>query len=262
VRQCLFCKAAGSFSREHIIPRWLLDELGIGDAGVLLTHGSLTGETVTQRSHTFENLVNGVVCPACNNGWMSQLEGDVMGLLKRMIHLDITRDNGFVDDLIAGRDRLARWAVKTAAVFNRASNYRRLVPDSHFEALYAGTIPDGVIVGFGFIFDEGPVFESRQSQQFVLFDADADLQERVREMQAADDGVYKVSLRLKHLLLKVAYMPFEDVTFDYEEATSYQIWPYVHFPEDASFFEDIDEFDLDEKFYQFEEDGESTEQAE
>src|SRR5688572_18801841 len=84
VRICVFCGqqiALGERSREHVIPQWLLDHLGIRKAAITPAHTKPDGTLVSQRSHTLENLQEGRVCETCNTGWMSTLETEAMPLL-------------------------------------------------------------------------------------------------------------------------------------------------------------------------------------
>lgn len=41
-----------------------------------MIYTSFIGIPISNRNYSFLKLVNGLVCERCNNGWMSQLEGD------------------------------------------------------------------------------------------------------------------------------------------------------------------------------------------
>jgi hypothetical protein len=47
-------------------------------------------------------------------------------------------------------DTVARWAFKNVILLNTATNYRQLVPQNHFIALYNSSIPKNVFIDFSF----------------------------------------------------------------------------------------------------------------
>jgi hypothetical protein len=66
---CPFCKRLleGNRSNEHVLPKWLLDHLGIRGDQIAATHIKNDLATiVSQRRHTFNGLVNGRICETCN----------------------------------------------------------------------------------------------------------------------------------------------------------------------------------------------------
>ena len=87
-RTCIFCRRS-PVTREHIIPRWVAD-LILRDprAKTLLRpiehqRRSDIG-TVTWRSDNIDVRAK-CVCRDCNQGWMSQIEGDAQALIRPMI---------------------------------------------------------------------------------------------------------------------------------------------------------------------------------
>jgi len=86
-RKCVFCENT-DLSKEHIFAQWLLKELGIFDNNVTMTHATFVGMPVSDRKHPFSKLVNGLVCKKCNNGWMSQLEGDCQNHIINLMNFE------------------------------------------------------------------------------------------------------------------------------------------------------------------------------
>lgn len=75
-RVCAFCnREPERWSEEHVIPQWLLDYMGITAQDQTFQGYAMSGGEVTaQRIFATRRLVEGRVCAACNNGWMSELE--------------------------------------------------------------------------------------------------------------------------------------------------------------------------------------------
>jgi hypothetical protein len=80
---CLFCRQALTKSmatNEHVIARWLLRQLRIGDRAIRLA-GWQRGKQPSLRSHSWSRLVISDVCVNCNSGWLSDLENEVKPFL-------------------------------------------------------------------------------------------------------------------------------------------------------------------------------------
>ena len=158
VKRCLFCgrvlqpkraKHSGK-TDEHIIAKWLMDYLGI--RRLLITPmrvETATRRVIDGRRHHRESLKAGAVCGRCNIGWMSSLEIEAKPLLTRLI------ENPHQLTELTGPERMtvARWTMKTAAAFNRASTHGSLtdqdarpVPDEHLRQIAGGSVPQHVAV--------------------------------------------------------------------------------------------------------------------
>src|SRR5579863_2892239 len=112
-RNCIFCNdlLTGVRAREHAIPQWLQEHLGITEEQLLLAVAQSTDDSVLEsRKQSTSNFVEGRVCERCNNGWMSRLETEAMDVLKPLIAG--TASLLSVSD--ATRTILAKWATKTA----------------------------------------------------------------------------------------------------------------------------------------------------
>lgn len=134
---CWFCdRTAGTRSKEHIFPQWLLKHHGAMDERVRPIRISmpLGGVVASERGERpLRAHFNGEVCATCNNGWMSSLEGSAMPILTQIPRLGRISD----DEAIT----LARWFAKTAVNLNVSQPFRLLVDAASRHALATG-IPE------------------------------------------------------------------------------------------------------------------------
>jgi hypothetical protein len=74
-----------------VFPQWLLQELGIRDNQVSAVHlfkpldGASPMELLSTRDLALENIREGQLCAACNNGWMSDLENSCRETLLSLV---------------------------------------------------------------------------------------------------------------------------------------------------------------------------------
>ena len=205
VKRCLFCgrvlqpkraKHSGK-TDEHIIAKWLMDYLGI--RRLLIT--PMRVETATRR------VIDGR--GRCNIGWMSSLEIEAKPLLTRLI------ENPHQLTELTGPERMtvARWTMKTAAAFNRASTHGSLtdqdarpVPDEHLRQIAGGSVPQHVaVVGGGYV--------SQKPFDWVQFSTWRD-----RELS------YKISFGFRDLLLAVAYYPAPQYSYGAIQGHHIPLW--------------------------------------
>jgi hypothetical protein len=135
--ECVFCGATGRMSAEHVFPDWSQpflrseDGLGTHTRTIMRAEGETTSEhrglpaTSTVRS----------VCGACNNVWMSRLEGDAKPYLETMLN------NHGRTYYRGGQALLATWAVKTALV--AGSKFEPQTPEVFYRNLTAARTPSG-----------------------------------------------------------------------------------------------------------------------
>lgn len=217
---CPFCGLDRKRSKEHVIPRWLLTKLGINKYPITTTHYAAFGGAISRRGPmSLSALVNGRICEACNNGWMSSLERSVQPIVERMLDWE----KGALRDIDFHHGILARWSAKTALVLNHHSNYRRLAPLWQYQAIRGGSIPEGTTVSLGFTVAETE-FKFLQSPGMFA-------QVRPEDDVNLISESYKISFQFRHLLLRVAYAPHEEYVYDDE---SIYLWPIVGITSDSS----------------------------
>lgn len=142
--RCLFCAETRKRAKEHLWPGWLQRELEGGTALRTETHYAIAGQPVNRRTLQNGALVLGRVCETCNTGWMSKLERRAIDVLRPLLSTESLVGRDMTPEKCAV---LAVWAFKTAIVRNRGTNYKKLVPDSHFRMLYdTRTVPEDVFV--------------------------------------------------------------------------------------------------------------------
>jgi hypothetical protein len=238
-KRCLFCGSARGLTKEHIIPQWLLGELGLTDQQLRMRHISTLGMTRSQRTHSFLGLVNAMVCEECNSGWMSRLEVAVKDSITKLMHLDDVKN--VLGSLADSHETIARWGFKTAIVLNYPTNYRNIVPEDHFHSLYHSRIPEGVYINLA-LTENADVIQWRQSQTVIMIGD--------REYVSRPKDVYKITMQFKHLLLRVCYVSLEDFTQGHENEASIALWPHFGRYKSSRVYDDIDEFDVSNHFVQ------------
>ncbi len=127
MKKCLFCCAnlvsASNHpqrgTREHIFPKWLLEEKDAKKHSISFSHLEMVREDGNSlqltppephRRLALNSFLLGNVCASCNNGWMSTLENDVKNDLIVLSRVSSTT--------IRDREKLAIWCVKTAFTFS------------------------------------------------------------------------------------------------------------------------------------------------
>lgn len=112
-------------TREHILPLWLAEELHL--PGVSYKHYHHREETESDellRSHDLRSFAIKNVCASCNNGWMSQLEGDAKPILLKLLNMEITLLQMTQDE----RRIVSAWAIKTVFMIASAQPEIKSLP--------------------------------------------------------------------------------------------------------------------------------------
>jgi hypothetical protein len=105
MRQCLFCSLNAN-SLEDVWPRWITEQFE--GSNPLTVQAERQGFVLKPWASRRPELLVRWVCKSCNNGWMSNLEGQVKPLLQPLL-------SGAAGSLDSGAQSiLAVWAVKTA----------------------------------------------------------------------------------------------------------------------------------------------------
>jgi hypothetical protein len=208
LKLCVFCDnqlTKENRSKEHIIPQWLLDFLGIREETIQPTHFSSKGHTNSTRHHTLDNLLAGQICEECNNGWMSSLEQDAIPILKPLI----AGDRVIVDLDDTERQIIGRWTSKTALTLNSASNYLKNIPSDHYKYTMttAGSLPSGVF-SFAQQHHGTRPFYWIQSPTWILNGNSDSLQILGESLK---DKSYKVAFQFGKLMLLIGYIPLDNI---------------------------------------------------
>ena len=195
---CWFCdRTAGTRSKEHIFPQWLLRHHDAMDERVHPIRVSLPlgGVVASERGERpLRAHFNGEVCSGCNNGWMSALEVAATPIL--------TRDPRHGS--ISGGDALtlARWFAKTAVNLNVSQPFRLLVDPEARHGL-ATDIPSGFAVHLFRSERQNGVFDwVQKSPDLALFP-----QDQFDDLKRLMELTLVTHIRIADLVGVVAYAP-------------------------------------------------------
>lgn len=201
---CAFCGQSAARSREHIWPDWLLRHIELRKSTMAHTHFAIDGRILSRRVQSASSVVYGKVCAACNDGWMSQLEGSVKPIVSELISSQPSKGALLAEEA----HTLAVWAFKTAIVRNAGTNYRTVIPEGHYRHLYqTKDIPPNVYVDMA-LCPSHAALAGLQSQTLMGFlrPEDAGLAIQVQQ------ELYNVTLAIGPLLLRTIYFPLHGYT--------------------------------------------------
>jgi hypothetical protein len=139
-RGCFFCGAKPR-TDEHVLPNWINKAWPMERSWLnKFEHGN-EKQVRFQKKAFDRSLFRWTVkevCSPCNNGWMSQLEDSVKGVLERLLafdHVLLSIDSSAV---------FRRWAVKTHMMRAQFDQLGFPFPESHRDAIRHGKeLPDG-----------------------------------------------------------------------------------------------------------------------
>lgn len=225
-RRCWFCDTPltggrhGNTAREHVIPLWLQEGLGLYLLEITPTwHSAPLGELLNQRKQTWGTLKAGRVCSTCNNGWMSDLETSA-----RPILLALVRGERTVASLSSAESTVvARWAAKTIFTLS-ASVQEQRVPSTHYHLLrqWPTELPAGVHV----VAAQQP---DLSAPAHYAIDATWKMSRKAQnsgEDRAVRGDSYKGYLQLGELILLVLWWPLgSEWVLSFEENLCQRLWP-------------------------------------
>jgi len=204
---------------EHAIPQWLLDYMEITAQDQTFQGYAMSGGDVTkQRIFATRRLVEGRICAACNNEWMSELENNAKATL-----IPLIEHKRAVWELTAEESALvAKWAVKSAYVLANVSLADAPAPAEHLWSLCgtAGKISAGVCVfGFQIGYDQNVSFLQIPAWPQVLQYG------QVPQATQGIPGAYKIAWQFRNLILLVAHYSNAPVELVPVSGLHVPIWP-------------------------------------
>jgi hypothetical protein len=110
-KTCIFC-AGRVDSKEDVLPKWVLRLLKKSRAETVPMRAQRYQEAPKEWPTRESALKTGNVCQECNNGWMSQLEGQVKAILSPMII------GTPVVLTVSQQERVTAWLTKCAMMFD------------------------------------------------------------------------------------------------------------------------------------------------
>jgi hypothetical protein len=197
-RECIFCgnPLAGVCAKEHVIPQWLMEYLGMNEHQLYLAVAQSADDSILEsRNQVASNFVAGRVCESCNNEWMSDLETESMELLKILI--DGTVSLMCISN--AERTIVAKWATKTAYVMSYAAPLKKTPDPSHLRYMKEnrGAVPPLVGV-YGCQSVATADFRQIQRNHWPHLTNST-------PTVNPPAGTYKIALQFRHLMLLVAH---------------------------------------------------------
>ena len=141
-RACVFCGRSDlKITNEHAWPNWMRELFPPGPTTVFGTRPAPQKPiTIHPRADDMGVKVN-AVCRPCNEGWMENLETEVRPFLTEMI-----RDGREVQLTREQLGALARWAVKTAMVFEFTNRAPPFYAFDQRNGIRHGAIPGATLV--------------------------------------------------------------------------------------------------------------------
>ncbi len=202
--QCLFCggQEGRPLTNEHVNPQWLIKHLDLPADDQMLQGvvSKKSGELAERpRIHSSHSFVQGRVCAACNNGWLSKLEANTGHLLVSLID-DVRTVESLSDE---EKVLVARWAVKTAYLHSWTGPLKAPVQIEHLTNIYGDNGMPAVGVGIFAMQDEFV-------QPSAYIQTGHWPQLCTREMPNGVEtpaAAYKIGLQYRNLYLVVAFWP-------------------------------------------------------
>lgn len=151
MRVCIFCGSEG-LTREHIYPEWIFNFIG----GVEKEHftPNKTSMAVSRtddnddyylaveqqnRKIPYTDFAVKCVCGKCNNGWMSQLENDMIPLFRKFRYNELDIEDLNVDEAFI----LARWAIVRIIIVSQVHADQLFFDEGLLDEVKQGKIPNG-----------------------------------------------------------------------------------------------------------------------
>ncbi len=149
--KCIFC-GADSLSQEHIFSKWLRSFFSNKKLSYVANFQteeieieSIHSSSLKLKEEDLFGLVTHVVCPVCNNNWMSELEEKSKKLL--VDNLGNLKENKNILGLNKGeKEILARWILIKTLLLTIRLNLIPKIPSNTFLLLMSGIIPQNFLV--------------------------------------------------------------------------------------------------------------------
>jgi hypothetical protein len=197
---CKFCNEIKDKSKEHIWPKWLQKHI-IGN-----TKGNFRGShilmirgVVSERNQSGESLVFGNICSDCNNGWMADLENEF-----RPIYREIESDFSKLMRL-SKKERIiiCKWTLKTIMMINAGTNYRKIIPDTHYQHLFQfRNLPKDIKLDIAYINSEANLM---WQQSNITLASMKNYDSNKYDPYDLTRNSYVITLQIKNFGIKVIY---------------------------------------------------------
>lgn len=210
---CLFCGFKRERAKEHIWPKWLQTIINSDMYGQFSgAHLNFSLDTLDKRLQNGESLVCGKICKNCNIGWMRQLELNFQAIFNKKMNSEV-----IVFDENTSRI-VSYWAFKTSLMINAGSNFRKIIPNSHFLCLYNNSIPCNVKIYIAIsTLDKSLKWLQSQTATYIQ-----------KHDKKFNDDYYSISMQISDIIIKIVNLPNKDSNIVDPNNEYRQIWPYVN----------------------------------
>lgn len=191
--------------------------LDIGEDKLHLAVAQSADDLVLEsRSQVASRFIEGRVCERCNNGWMNDLEGEAMEILKPLIAGTMP----LVSISDEERTIVAKWATKTAYVMSYAVPLKKTPEPSHLRYVKEnkGAVPSRVGVFGG---QNIATADFRQIQRNSWYH----LTNTQPTTRIPPVGTYKIAFQFRHLMLLVAHWAGSDSELMLATGIHIPLWP-------------------------------------
>jgi hypothetical protein len=223
---CIFCGHTRERGKEHVFSERLLGLLGLkGDRLTLERRTSQDDASKWSRTLVLNSFLSGSICKACNTGWMSRLESEVVPIINAISarnHLEALRDG-------PQNAAFCQWALKTACTIDHACGMGEVPAELARELVERpDLLPQnvGVFVGLHEIEDPGSI-SLGQRNAWAHFPQS----EICKDPQCSPEGTwFKVAYGIQRLMVLVAGMPSPHFQFVIGTGMHVILWPRIERP--------------------------------
>jgi hypothetical protein len=203
MKKCIFCDSLitkATQSKEHVIPKWILDKLEPGytynNTGKWTTFPTNTEVIFSERKYSSYSTVLGGVCKKCNGGWMSDLETQFQPLFNALYEEEspviFTKEQSII---------FAKWAFKTSITLNYSANYKKIIPIEHIHYFYRNKdMPPNMKVDIAFCEKEGLHQLIGGNKLSIIPDSYKNGKELIEKS-------YIATFQFDHLLIRLSWTP-------------------------------------------------------
>ena len=221
---CKFCDCKKEKSKEHIWPRWLQKNIIGNTKGKFRgSHLALTRGIISERLQSGESLVFGDICLDCNNGWMADLENEF-----RYIYLKIQANKNKIKELTKKeRNIICKWSLKTVMMINAGTNYRPIIPDSHYHHFFKyRDLPKDIKVDIAYLKSEGSLMWEQSNLTMALMNKN--YYDKYDPYDLTKNS-YVITMQIENLGIKVIHysgLKEKKYSIPNNSKKSLRIWPF------------------------------------
>lgn len=202
MKECIFCGlklTKYNKSKEHVIPRWIIESLDFSKSKISGKHTSFPNNPeiiYNQRSHDINSFVLGNICKFCNNNWMSEIENSIKPIL-----LAVLDDRS---PTILSKEQcilFSKWAYKTAITINYSVNYKKIIPLSQVRDFFIKKeLQPNIKVDLAFCKEINLHWLIGGNRKYAILNKFENLEK-----------CFIITIQFDHLLIRVSWTPYNNL---------------------------------------------------